>query len=170
MTTAAETEAFWAFSLETYARPGVADACIALQDEHGFDVNLLLLCLWQADRDFRAFDKRATEDLRAAIGPWVEEVVVPLRTVRRQLKQPRSWRVETEDAEPCRRLVKGAELESDRVAQRLLIRMLASTPAARVGSARAAAQESFAAYAETLAASGAHAPLTGLIDLVFPDR
>ena len=44
---AAEAAAsFWAFSLEFYARPGVAEACLALQDRHGLDVNILLLCCW----------------------------------------------------------------------------------------------------------------------------
>ena len=28
----AETEAFWQFSLAIYARPGVAERCLALQD------------------------------------------------------------------------------------------------------------------------------------------
>ncbi|MCG8546534.1 MAG: TIGR02444 family protein, partial [Alphaproteobacteria bacterium] len=33
--------AFWNFSLRAYARPGVADACIRLQDRYGVDVNVL---------------------------------------------------------------------------------------------------------------------------------
>jgi uncharacterized protein (TIGR02444 family) len=35
----------WQFSEQHYARPGVAAACLALQDEHGANVNLLLLLL-----------------------------------------------------------------------------------------------------------------------------
>lgn len=163
-----ETGAFWVFSLTTYARPGVADACIVLQDEHGFDVNLLLLCLWRADRDLRAFDRHAIKSLRAAIGPWVGEVVGPLRTVRRRLKQAEIWRLAAVDTAPCRRLVKRAELESERIVQLLLVRELANMPAARFGSAREAAEASFAAYAETLAAPRAHGRLAALIELVLP--
>ncbi len=37
---------FWDYSLGIYRKPGVADACIALQDEFGLDVNMLLACLW----------------------------------------------------------------------------------------------------------------------------
>src|SRR5436190_572701 len=39
-------EAFWRFSLAFYARPGVAQALIALQDRSGRDVNLTLFGLW----------------------------------------------------------------------------------------------------------------------------
>ena len=36
----------WEFSLEFYAQPGVASACLALQDRCGVDVNVLLLMCW----------------------------------------------------------------------------------------------------------------------------
>ena len=36
------------FSLRFYRQPEVADACIALQEEAGVDVNLLLFLLWHA--------------------------------------------------------------------------------------------------------------------------
>ena len=39
---------FWRFSLQFYHLPKVADACIALQEEAGVDVNLLLFLLWHA--------------------------------------------------------------------------------------------------------------------------
>ena len=42
---------FWDFSLEIYAKPGVAQACLALQDECGADVNLLLFCCWAGPLD-----------------------------------------------------------------------------------------------------------------------
>jgi len=38
--------AFWRFSLDAYGRPGVAAACLDLQDRHGCDVNLILYALW----------------------------------------------------------------------------------------------------------------------------
>ena len=36
-------DSLWRFSLALYARAGVAQALIALQDAHGFDINLILL-------------------------------------------------------------------------------------------------------------------------------
>ncbi|HEX6103216.1 MAG TPA: TIGR02444 family protein, partial [Alphaproteobacteria bacterium] len=37
---------FWSFSVALYGRPGVAPACLALQDRFGCDVNLLLFAIW----------------------------------------------------------------------------------------------------------------------------
>ena len=39
---------FWQFSVKFYAMPGVADACIALQDKARVDVNVLFFLLWNA--------------------------------------------------------------------------------------------------------------------------
>jgi len=36
----------WTFCVQHYGRPGVATACLRLQDEHGLDVNMVLACLW----------------------------------------------------------------------------------------------------------------------------
>lgn len=41
-----EAAALWRFSLALYARPGIAEALIALQDRAGLDVNLILFGLW----------------------------------------------------------------------------------------------------------------------------
>ncbi|HEY9550471.1 MAG TPA: TIGR02444 family protein, partial [Kiloniellaceae bacterium] len=43
---APEETPFWQFSGAVYARRGVAEACLALQQRHGLDVNLLLFCAW----------------------------------------------------------------------------------------------------------------------------
>jgi uncharacterized protein (TIGR02444 family) len=77
---------FWAFSLDVYARPGVAAACLRLQDELELDVNLLLLCCWLArsGRGRLSEDDLAAAEARAA--PWRREIVAPLRAVRRALK------------------------------------------------------------------------------------
>jgi len=76
---------FWVFSLAFYAQPDVATTCLALQDRHGCDVNWLLYCLWLA-RSRRRFD---TEQISAVVeqcAQWRQQVVEPLRAVRRQLK------------------------------------------------------------------------------------
>ena len=39
-------EEFWRFALGFYARPGVAPACLELQDRHGKDVLIALYCCW----------------------------------------------------------------------------------------------------------------------------
>jgi uncharacterized protein (TIGR02444 family) len=82
----ARADEFWAFSLDVYARPGVAAACLRLQDELELDVNLVLLCCWLArsGRGRLNEDDLAAAEARAA--PWRREIVEPLRAVRRALK------------------------------------------------------------------------------------
>jgi uncharacterized protein (TIGR02444 family) len=78
-------EVFWDYSVALYARPGVEAACIELQRRHRIDVNLVLLCLWLAERG-TALDGEALARLCHAADRWQAEVVRPLRTVRRRLK------------------------------------------------------------------------------------
>ena len=106
---------FWRFSLAFYRLPQVADACIALQEEAGVDVNLLLYLLWQAQqrRQFSAADVAAVE---AKIGPWRDATVIPLRSVRRALKSPPAL-VAAPAAEAFRNRIKAVELEAERLQQ-----------------------------------------------------
>ena len=76
---------FWRFSLQFYRLPKVADACIALQEEAGVDVNLLLFLLWQA-RQRRRLSTADVAALEAKIAPWRDATVIPLRAVRRELE------------------------------------------------------------------------------------
>jgi uncharacterized protein (TIGR02444 family) len=57
-------EVFWRFSLAFYARPGMADALIGLQDRAGLDVNLMLFALWRGalhGQRLHASEMRAAE-------------------------------------------------------------------------------------------------------------
>lgn len=159
--------AFWEFSLFVYGREAVHDLCLALQDEHGFDVNLLLFCLWIADVQQKSLDRASIDRLRAATAPWMDDVVIPLRTIRRRLKQFHADQVSAAEAEGCRRIIKDAELEGERIEQLILVRALDLAAAQRFGSPREAAEASFAAYAEALAAPGARPSLAKLIAAIF---
>jgi uncharacterized protein (TIGR02444 family) len=106
---------FWRFSLQFYRQPGVAEACIALQEDSGADVNLLLFLLWHAAQRRRV----AAADIAALeqkIAPWREASVIPLRAVRRALKTPPAL-VEAPAAEGFRTRIKAAELEAERLQQ-----------------------------------------------------
>lgn len=86
MTASRQGAAFWRFSLALYRRPGIAPACLALQDRCGLDVNLLLFCLFQARRG-RAL---SPSDLRRAMqraAPIQSGIIAPLRAARRALKR-----------------------------------------------------------------------------------
>lgn len=77
---------FWGFSLALYERPAVAEACLALQDGFGADVNLLLLCLWRARRGFPGWSEGELARAEAAVAP-VNAVLKPLREARRALQR-----------------------------------------------------------------------------------
>jgi uncharacterized protein (TIGR02444 family) len=145
--TEAETQAgspFWRFSLRFYRQSGVADACIALQDGCGVDVNILLFLLWLAtDR------RRATSDEVAAVcakaGPWRDDVVVPLRSLRRRLKDGAPL-VERNTAELFRIRIKGVELEAERLQQEALFGLTPSLATTNEPSVEAAVRANVAAY------------------------
>ena len=69
-----DAEAFWAFSLDFYARADVAPACIALQDKCGADVDVVLFTLWCASRG-RRLQLSELAVIDAAIAWWRSEVV-----------------------------------------------------------------------------------------------
>ena len=75
----------WDFARSAYARPGVAAACLQLQDEHGQCVVLLLWRIWTlAER--RPVGGAALDAAVATSRAWEMTVVSPLREVRRQLR------------------------------------------------------------------------------------
>src|SRR6266481_377836 len=78
--------AFWRFSLALYARPGVADALIAIQDRAARDVNLILFGLWLGGSRGRLLTDDDLAGAEAAIAPIAGAAVAPLRELRRQLK------------------------------------------------------------------------------------
>jgi uncharacterized protein (TIGR02444 family) len=74
----------WNFASYCYARPGVEQACLRLQDE-GADVCLLLCALWLERRKV-ACDPTRLQQLRDIAEPWQRQVVQPLRELRRGWK------------------------------------------------------------------------------------
>ena len=142
----AQGSPFWRFSLRFYREPKVADACIALQEEAGVDVNLLLFLLWHATQK-RALSAQEVADLERKIGPWRDMTVVPLRAVRRALKSPPGL-VEADAAEAFRTRIKAVELEAERLLQEAMYEVASLLPPEHpASSVQAAASASIAAYA-----------------------
>jgi uncharacterized protein (TIGR02444 family) len=141
---------FWRFSLQFYRQAGVADGCIALQEQSGVDVNLLMYLLWQA-RQRRSFSPDEVAWLESKIGPWRESAVVPLRAVRRALKDLHSL-VPAGTAEAFRTKVKAVELEAERLQQQAMYELPTPVPfGTDVGSPAKAARANVAAYETMLA-------------------
>jgi len=124
--------ALWSFSLATYDGPGVAQACIALQDRHGLDVNLLLFCCW-AGAQGQKLSAAKLKRLQQGVASWQEEVVQPLRRVRRRLKGEPG-----DAAQVLRARLMDLEIESERLEQlRLadLVPLAAEHPEPRLAGA-----------------------------------
>jgi uncharacterized protein (TIGR02444 family) len=136
---------FWRFSLRFYRQPEVADACIALQEEAGVDVNLLMFLLWHATLP-RALSAAELEDLERRIGAWREMTVIPLRALRRALKAPPAL-VAPATAELFRTRIKAVELEAERLQQEAMYEGARATPLGREAPSRQdAARANVAAY------------------------
>lgn len=144
-----EASAFWQFSLRFYARPGVAEACLQLQDEHDVDVNILLYALYVA-RAGRVLDASDVVRMQTLVTPWRERVVRPLREARRFTKTPPAAFADTRTA-ALRADIKRIELAAEQLQQHCLERDL---PVRSLGSAhpdmRACAISNVAAYAKAL--------------------
>ena len=137
---------FWRFSLRFYRQREVADACIALQEEAGVDVNLLLFLLWHATQK-RTLSPAQIAELERRIAPWRDTTVIPLRTMRRVLKSPPAL-VAGAAAELFRTKIKAAELEAERLQQEAMHCLaVPSLLGVDAPSLEAAARANIAAYA-----------------------
>ncbi len=108
---------FWDFSLVVYHRPGVAEACLGLQDRHGLDVNLLLFCCWAGSQGWH-LDAADFARLTGSVGEWQRSVISPLRGVRRRLKDLPG--AASGQLGALRQAVKDCELEAERIEQTML--------------------------------------------------
>ena len=109
----------WAFALAIYARPGVAEACLALQNEAGVDVMLLLMATFAAVKHRNLLTPVEIEALDEACRPWREQIVGRLRAIRTELKTgPRP--APGEATEPFRARIKAIELEAEKLENRIL--------------------------------------------------
>jgi uncharacterized protein (TIGR02444 family) len=114
---------FWDWAVAVYARPGVAEACLELQDTYRQNVPLLLWAAW------RGGDVAAAAALARQ---WDGEVIAPLRGVRRRLKG-------RSGAESLREQVKAVELEAERTLMAALEALAGPVPDERALAAAAAA-------------------------------
>lgn len=121
-------EALWNFALEIYAQPGVATACVLLQDRLGVDVTVLFHAMHAACRHRRVLDDPSLAAADALIGPWRSEVIEPLRAMRRRIKHGIA-RVPPQLADETRELVRRAELSAERAAMAVLGQSLGTTDA-----------------------------------------
>ena len=159
------TTPFWRFSLKFYGQSGVSDACIALQDGCGVDVNLLLFLFWLAsERQLLSADE--VKKLDATIKSWRELTIIPIRDTRRKLKGAKTF-VDPAKQEALRDKVKAVELEAEKLQQEALYAFTQSGPLGKPSEPQAAARGNVAAFERAMGASFPKASvdvLTGAFD------
>lgn len=111
--------ALWRFAVRLYKQPKAASACLALQDRHGADVNLLIYCCWVGLSEAAPLARHRMEEILASVALWQRDVIVPLRGLRRRLK-----RAEFDAGQAATFRQQIAEFELD--AEYLELRMLAA--------------------------------------------
>lgn len=148
MTHAPPETPFWRFSLRFYRQAGVADACIALQDGCGVDVNVLLFLFWLASMR-RRLTAADVEKLDEEVRPWRELTVLPIRAMRRSLKTAATV-VPAAMQEQFRGTIKTIELEAERLQQQALYDIARAAPLGAEAAPAAAARANVAAYEAVL--------------------
>ena len=115
----------WEFSLKLYAEPGVAASCLSLQNRHGFDVNLVLFCIWSGFRHGELTDDLLKTALETS-DRWRETVVQPLRSLRTRLKRDLAESAYSSSSEisALRERIETAELDAERIQQQELEKLI----------------------------------------------
>ena len=120
---------FWDFSVRTYRKAGVAGACLALQDRHGLDVNVLLYCCWFGCTR-GVLDEPLWDRVLAFSEPWAENVVRPLRGVRTWMKHTGCAQpdVSNEECMTLREEIKRIELKAEQFQENTLQSLVEDSP------------------------------------------
>ena len=153
-------EPFWEFSLAFHARPGASAACLALQDEFGADVDMVLFALWSA-RLGCALSAAELDAVDAAIAAWRQSVVQPIRAARRACRPGPPGAFDAAAPEALRKQLLGAELAAERLQHGA---MQALAPAPGTADADVAAQDNLACFARHAGIPPDAAPFAALLE------
>jgi len=136
---------FWDFSLRVYGSEGVAPACLKLQEAHGIDVNVLLVCCWLGASGRGAVGSEDIAQIVGAVSAWHGEIVRGLRAVRKRLKEP----VGGEDRDlalSVRKQVQKIEIDAEHIEQLMLAAAAEALPDAAPGNPAEDARANAEAY------------------------
>lgn len=107
----------WTFSLYHYARPGVSEVCLRLQDEYGVNVNIVFWTLWLGFRG-QVLDAAQLAQTQRKAQSWDLHYILPLRQLRRRLKV--EFGTSDDSVEAVRVQIKQAELLAEKHQQQML--------------------------------------------------
>lgn len=115
---------FWDWALVAYAKPGVAEACLDLQDQYQQCTAYLLWAAWAADQG-QGIDVQTLAAGQDLARIWETQVLQPLRQARRFLK-PALANMPDDPRETLREQIKATELAAE---QTLMTRLAELAPA-----------------------------------------
>ncbi|HOY24447.1 MAG TPA: TIGR02444 family protein [Cellvibrio sp.] len=113
MTTTTSPQRLWDFALVFYAQPKIAEICVHLQDTYKVNVCLLIGLRWMDESGKHLSDAQFAE-LQSHIHVWTQQVVEPLRLLRRLLKEPVVGYAQDETQAQIRTSIKQAELLAEK--------------------------------------------------------
>lgn len=116
----------WSVMSKVYSMPGVAQACLELQDRFELDVPLFLAVLQAAGQGSR-IDADAIRRLDERCDQWRTEVVRPLRGIRVRLKV-NPWMESRPPVVSFRSALKTLELDAERLEVAVLEEAIADLP------------------------------------------
>lgn len=96
-----------------YAQPRIAETCVHLQDSYKVNVCLLIGLRWM-DESGKYLSDAQFADLQSHIQAWTQQVVEPLRLLRRLLKEPVVGYAQDETQAQIRTSIKQAELLAEK--------------------------------------------------------
>ncbi len=164
----------WDFALVVYRRDGVAEACLALQESHGIDVNVLLFCCWLGESGRGALGAKEMADALALVDRWHQDVVRRLRAVRTGLKGGLG-KIDVEYSDPLRGRIMASELDAEHVEHMTLMRAFERPAAEPMPSAEQRAKDAagnVALYFDALGITVAEPETAQLMTILgggFPD-
>ncbi len=164
----------WDFALIVYRRDGVAEACLALQESHGIDVNVLLFCCWLGESGRGALAPKEMAGALALVDRWHRDVVRSLRAVRNRIKGG-FGDIDVEYSDPLRGQIMASELDAEHVEHMTLMAAFERPAAEPMPPAEARAKDAagnVALYFDALGvklAAAETAQLTTILGGGFPE-
>lgn len=154
-------QGLWRFALGLYGRPGVAAACLDLQDRHDVDIPLLLAALWHGASGRGRLDASRVRAWRAHARAW-RRAITPLRAARTAIRAAAK-------ADPAIARLRQAILAAELAAEKLMLRDLETDSGPRP-AAQARGTSTDARHNAAIFVRGPHArlALTKIISRLDP--
>ncbi len=122
---------FWDFSVNIYGCDDVPAACLALQENCGTNVNMVLFCCWAGEIGVNSLDVQDIRTALTAINGWNQNIVKRLRYVRNELTTG-FGEFGDEIIQTFRLKILNLELEAERMEQDRLLGMISISSKANI--------------------------------------